>query len=67
MKFLLIGSALSLLVLTAGPARAGWDDDLRHLHWQCEHGDHEACHLVHLHRACHDCDREACERLRFLP
>jgi hypothetical protein len=64
MHAVIIGSALSMLILASSPANAdGRDEYMKHLNWQCEHGDHEACHMLRLHRDCEEGDRHACERL----
>jgi hypothetical protein len=65
MHAVMMGLALSVLILASGSANAdGRDEYVRHLHWQCDHGDHEACHVIRLHRECEGGDRRACESIR---
>jgi len=66
MRTVLMGAALAMLVLTCGAANAeDWNDNIRHLNWKCEQGDHQACRQMHLQRECEHGERGACETLHL--
>lgn len=55
--------ALSGMTLTIPANAQNREEFLRKTHWECEHGNQEACRIHHLYRECEEGNRRACEEI----